>query len=160
MTDKSDKWLQTALRYPRRRFIPWITLSNPWTTEASTITPMLLRLSIFNWLLRLETRSGLSIRFRELGGSNAGIAWWLNNRFIYLLQDIFAVFFYTAEEKKLADSFRTCKVLPWIILDTNQYLSIIPSICFLMSWARLSDLACTKFSKHHGFENLLFFQEL
>lgn len=40
------------------------------------------------------------------------------------------------------------------------YLSIIPSICFLMSCARLSDLACTKFSKHQGFENLLFFQEL
>ena len=39
-------------------------------------------------------------------------------------------------------------------------LSIMPSICFLISCALLKDLACMKFSKHHGLENLLFFQEL
>lgn len=45
-----------------------------------------------------------------------------------------------------------------ICKDPN--LSIIPSICFRISWALLNDLAWMKFSKHQGFENLLFFHEL
>ena len=39
-------------------------------------------------------------------------------------------------------------------------LSMIPSSCFLMSWHLFRLRACTKFSKHHGVENLLFFQAL